>query len=119
MSHTLNIRIEMHDLEALELACQRLELKMVNGIHQLYSSKEEGIGILLPNWRYPIVIKNDGTISYDNYNGNWGDIAELNKLKAYYGIEKAKIEARKKGFTVFENYNEEKKELELIVKMRR
>ncbi|MCS7135340.1 MAG: hypothetical protein NZ893_02790, partial [Candidatus Aenigmarchaeota archaeon] len=82
MSHTMNIKIELHDRQALEAACQRLGLKMEEGEFKLYSSVEKGIGVWLPGWKYPVVIKNDGTIAYDNYDGQWGDIAELNKLRA-------------------------------------
>lgn len=103
MSHTMNVNIEMHDMEALRNTLKRLGLTMKEGKFELYSSTEEGIGVKLPGWKYPIVIKENGQVAYDNYNGRWGKIEELNKLKAYYGLEKAKIEARKKGYSVFES----------------
>lgn len=117
MSHTMNISIELHDRAALEAACQRLGLRMEEGVHRLYSSTEEGIGIFLPGWRYPVVIKNDGTIAYDNYNGQWGRDDELNKLRAYYGLEKAKIEARKRGYSVYETFNDRTQEIELRIRL--
>jgi len=107
MSHTMNIKIELHDRAALEAACQRLGLSFTEGTHKLYATNENGIGIKLPGWQYPIVVKSDGTIAYDNYNGHWGKIEELNKLRAYYGLEKAKIEARKKGYSVYETQDQE------------
>lgn len=117
MSHTMNIEIELHDRAALEAACQRLGLTIQEGRHKLYSSTEEGLGIYLPEWKYPIVIKNDGSIAYDNYNGNWGAIEELNKLRAYYGLEKAKIEARRRGYSVYETYNNRTQEIELRIRL--
>jgi len=40
MSHTMNIKIELHDRAALEAACQRLGLTLVEGRHKLYSTTE-------------------------------------------------------------------------------
>ena len=117
MSHTMNINIELHDRAALEAACQRLGLTLVEGRHKLYSTTEKGLAIHLQGWKYPIVVKEDGTVSYDNYNGSWGKIEELNKLRAYYGLEKAKIEARKKGYSVYEHYNTSTQELELKIRV--
>jgi len=105
----MNIKIELHDRAALEAACQRLGLTISEGKHRLYQTTEEGIGIYLPNWKYPIVVKSDGTVAYDNYNGNWGREEELNKLRAFYGLEKAKIEARKKGYSIYETTDQQGK----------
>jgi len=117
MSHTMNIQLELHDRDALLAACERLGLTMTEGRHKLYSTTEEGIAISLPGWKYPIVIKEDGSVAYDNFNGSWGKEEELNKLKAYYGLEKAKIEARKKGYSVYESFNDRTQELELRIKV--
>ncbi|HOL44682.1 MAG TPA: hypothetical protein PLN56_11370 [Methanoregulaceae archaeon] len=116
MSHTMNVRIELHDRDALEAACQRLGLTIIEGKHKLYSSTEEGLGIRLPGWKYPVVIK-DGTVAYDNYRGSWGKLEELNKLRAYYGLEKAKMEARKRGYSVYESFNGNTQELELRIRV--
>ena len=117
MSHTMNIEIELHDRQALENACQRLSLTLTEGRVKFYSTEEEGILVQLPNWKYPICIKKNGQVAYDNYNGQWGNLAELNKLRAYYGLEKAKIEARKKGYSVYETYNDRTQELELRIRI--
>jgi len=113
----MNIEIEMHEKAALQAACRRLrlELKENQKVRFYDGTQAEGIAIKLPGWKYPIVVKNDGTVAYDNYNGRWGDISELNKLKAYYGIEKAKIEARKKGYDFIESYDRINKKLKLRI----
>lgn len=98
MSHTMDIQMELHDRRALETACRRLQIKMAYGKHKLHATSEEGIGIFLDGWRYPVVIKKESMISYDNYNGHWGDIQKLHELEAYYGLEKAKLEAQLKGY---------------------
>ncbi len=115
MSHTMNIKVELHDRDALLAACERLNLVVEEGRFKLYSSTEEGVGVFLPNWKYPVVVKNTGDIAFDNYEGRWGNIAELNKLRAYYGLEKAKIEARKKGYSVYESFNDRTQEIELRI----
>ena len=117
MSHTMNINLELHDKDALLAACQRLGLTMQEGRHRLYQTEEEGISVRLPGWKYPVVIKEDGSVAYDNYNGSWGKEEELNKLKAYYGLEKAKIEARKRGYSVYEAFNNRTQELELRIRL--
>jgi hypothetical protein len=38
-----------------------------------------------------------GQLSYDNYGGSWGEQKYLNSFLQAYAVEKAKIEARKKG----------------------
>jgi hypothetical protein len=43
-----------------------------------------------------------GQLQYDNYNGHWGPQAELHKFLQGYAVEKAKLEARKKGHFVSE-----------------
>jgi len=117
MSHTMNIEIELHDRQALEQACQRLSLTLAEGKVKFYSTEEEGMLVQLPGWKYPICIKENGHVSYDNYNGQWGKIEKLNKLRAYYGIEKAKIEARKQGCSVYETYNNRTQQLELRIRV--
>jgi hypothetical protein len=41
-------------------------------------------------------------VSYDNYQGHWGEQSRLNQFLQAYAVEKAKIEARKKGHSVSE-----------------
>ncbi len=70
---------------------------------KLFTSTETGLTIELPDWRYPIVVDTAaGSVKYDNYGGRWGEQQELNKLLQAYAVEKARIEARKKGHTITE-----------------
>lgn len=115
MSETFNVDLELRDKAALAAACSRLGLSVASGVHNLYRDKGlQGLGVSLQGWRFPAIVKADGTVAYDNYHGRWGDIKELNKLKAYYGLEKAKIEARKKGLSVYESVQDNK----LVLKIR-
>jgi hypothetical protein len=59
--------------------------------------------VQLPRWHYPLVCNlQTGKLQYDNYNGHWGPQQELNRFLQAYAVEKAKIEARKKGHQVSE-----------------
>ena len=104
MSHVVEIKTEVRDEAAVKAACSRLHLPQpTRGIFQLYSTSERGLGVELPHWKYPVVANTDsGEIKYDNYQNRWGQIEHLQKLLQMYAVEKAKIEARKKGHTVTE-----------------
>jgi hypothetical protein len=117
MSHTMNITLELKDNDALAAACERLGCHILGyGVHKLFSSNQEtGIGIKLDGWSYPIVVKDNGTVAFDNFKGRWGDEARINELKAYYGMEKAKIEARRAGHSVYESFDEVTNDLVLRI----
>ena len=117
MSHTMNIKLELCDQEAVKAAAERLGIRVDSETktHAIYMTTKSGKAIFFNNWKFPAVLQEDGSIAYDNYNGAWGNIDRLNEFVAYYGLEKAKIEARKKGYSVIEGLNEETKELELTI----
>jgi len=104
MSHTVQIKTEIRDLVALQQACQRLSLNAaVLETVQLFSNEARGHAVRLLNWRYPVVCDlPSGEIHFDNFEGRWGDAKELNRLVQTYGVTKAVLEARKKGYTTTE-----------------
>ena len=109
MSHIVEIKTEVRDEAAVQSACSRLHLpRATRGTFQLYSSTETGLGIELPNWKYPVVAtsneagKLSGQLRFDNYEGRWGSQELLDQFLQMYAVEKAKIEARKNGHSVTE-----------------
>ena len=104
MSHMVEIKTEVRDEAAVQSACSRLHLpRAKRGTFELYSSTETGLAIELPHWKYPVVANtNTGELRYDNYQGRWGSQEFLDQFLQMYAVEKAKIEARKKGHTVTE-----------------
>ena len=104
MSHITNIQTEIRDLAALRSTCRRLRL--VEPVHEtvtLFTKSATGHAVRLTDWRYPVVCSlGDGQLSYDNYQGRWGDQAHLDSLLQNYAVEKAKIEARRRGHTLTE-----------------
>ena len=104
MSHLVQIQIEIRDTEALKLACLRLGLTQpVTGTARLFTEEATGEAVHLPGWRYPAVFDViSGQVKYDNYRGSWGDPKELDRLLQAYAVEKARLEARRKGYLVTE-----------------
>ena len=104
ISHIVSIKTEVRDVAAINAACKRLGLAPpVNGQHKLFTSTATGLGIKLPGWTYPVVCDlSGGRVAFDNYNGRWGEQSKLDAFLQAYAVEKAKIEARKKGHTVTE-----------------
>jgi hypothetical protein len=104
MSHIVAIQTKVHDAAAVQAACQRLGLpEAVEGTASLYSGEATGLLVRLPGWHYPVVIDVlTGTLSYDTFEGRWGEEAQLGRLLQMYAVEKAKLEARKKGYQVSE-----------------
>jgi hypothetical protein len=104
LSHIVTIKTEERDHSAVSTACRRLQLAppMV-GTAQLFGGEVAGLIIRLPDWTYPVVIYTaTGQVRFDNYEGAWGDQARLDRFLQIYAVEKARIEARKKGYQVTE-----------------
>lgn len=104
MSHIVQIKTEVRDETAVLAACRRLQLpKPKRGTFELYGSTESGLGVELPNWKYPVVADTStGRLRYDNYEGRWGSQEFLDQFLQGYAVEKAKIEARRRGHSVAE-----------------
>jgi hypothetical protein len=104
MSHIVTIQTKIHDGGAIIAACKRLGLAApVQGTVRLYSGEATGLLLHLPGWQYPTVIDTlTGVVRFDNFGGRWGDQAYLDQFLQAYAVERAKLEARKKGYQVNE-----------------
>ena len=104
MSHIVQIKTEVRDAIAVQEACQRLGLDApVLGTITLFATEASGLLVRLPGWIYPVVFDTrSGQVRFDNYGGRWGEQAQLDRFLQAYAVEKTKIEARRKGHTVFE-----------------
>jgi hypothetical protein len=104
LSHVVTIKTEVRDHAAVSAACRRLQLAPpILGTAQLFSDQVAGLIVRLPDWTYPVVIDTtSGQVRFDNYEGAWGDQAQLDRFLQIYAVEKARIEARKKGHQVTE-----------------
>ena len=99
MSHIVEIKTEVRDEAAVKAACVRLQIPTPeHKTVRLFNATATGLCVQLPNWSYPVVANlATGQLQFDNYNGAWGEQSRLNQFLQGYAVEKAKIEARKKG----------------------
>jgi hypothetical protein len=104
LSHVVSIKTQVRDHAAVSAACRRLELPSpLVGTAQLFSGQVSGLIVRLPDWTYPVVLDTTtGQVHYDNYNGAWGEQSQLDHFLQIYAVEKARIEARKKGHQITE-----------------
>jgi hypothetical protein len=104
VSHIVEIKTEIRDEAAVKAACTRLQLAAPeHKTVRLFNATATGLCVQLPGWQYPVVCNlGTGQVSYDNYNGSWGEQKHLNSFLQAYAVEKARIEARKRGHSVSE-----------------
>ena len=112
MSSTMNVKLEIRDVAALTAAVLRMggSIDAHGGVYKLFDdTRHKGRAVHLTGWRYPIVVDTEtGKVAYDDYHGKWGNVADLNKLKGYYGVEVATRAARAKGYSVRETLENNK-----------
>jgi hypothetical protein len=104
VSHVVSIKTEVRDVDAIRAACRRLNIDQPEqGTFKLFSGEATGIAVRLPDWTYPVVCDvATGEMNFENYNGRWGDQNELDAFLQGYAVEKARLEAHKRGHTVTE-----------------
>jgi len=104
MSHIVTIQTQVRDPVAIAAACQRQGLPQpVQGRFRLFSGEVAGLGVELPGWRYPVVCQTEtGEVKFDNFEGRWGEQRHLDAFLQGYAVEKAKLEARRRGHSVIE-----------------
>jgi hypothetical protein len=109
MSHIVSIHVQVREPVAVAAACQRLGLAApVQGTARLFSGEAAGLLVQLPGWRYPAVIDTTtGEVRFDTYEGHWGDQAQLHRFLQAYAVERARQEARARGYAVSEQQLED------------
>ena len=104
MSHVVTVETRIHDPAAVSAACRRLDLREpMHGMAKLFSGEATGLLVKLPGWLYPVVFDpTTGQVQFDNYDGAWGDRKHLDRFMQANAVEKARLEARKRGHNVVE-----------------
>ncbi|MES2793333.1 MAG: DUF1257 domain-containing protein [Planctomycetota bacterium] len=104
MSHIVTIQTQVRDPESISHACRRLQLPEPEfGTVALFSTTATGWAVQLPSWTYPVVCDvEQGQVCYDNYGGHWGEQQSLDHFLQAYAVERAKLEARKHGYSAIE-----------------
>lgn len=100
MSHTVTVKVQIKDKGPLAAAVEAMGGHVIgDGTHNLYDGNAEtGFGFKLKGWRYPIILKEDGTMSYDDFGGRWGNTDDIRRLTAKYAIEAARHAANEQGW---------------------
>lgn len=105
MSHITTLTLKILDYEALCAACASrgiaAPIEFSNkDLVKIYNTKFENGGwrVSLPGWRYPMLIDKNGTVSYDNFNGQWGPQDVLDGLLQAYVVETITRKARTNRF---------------------
>lgn len=99
MSHTVTVKVELKNREALSFSIGKMGGKILGkGTHRLFQGNVEGFGFRLNGWSYPLVLKADGDLAYDDYSGHWGNVKDLEKLKGLYTMTCAEMKARELGW---------------------
>ncbi len=104
MSHIVQIKTQVRDLVAVRQACARLKIAAPEtGTFKVYQRQETGVGIKLSGWLYPVVVNAvSGELRYDNFGGRWGEQVQLDRFLQAYAVEKARLEAVRRGHSVTE-----------------
>ena len=104
MSHIVTIATEVRDPDAVAAACRRLALpEPVQRTARLFDGQATGLLVRLPGWLYPVVCDTTtGAVRFDNYNQQWGKQDQLDRFLQAYAVERARIEANKRGHHVVE-----------------
>ena len=99
MSHTTKIKVEFRDPDSLGAAVLALGGKVLGqGSHHLFGGNVQGFGFQMPSWHYPCILGADGSLSFDTYNGAWGNEADLALLKGEYSLQVAEKAANAQGW---------------------
>lgn len=104
MSHTTTIALEIKSESALIQACKDLGVDYkVNAKEKLFDGTvAEGFSFKPKGWIYPVVATADGQLLFDNYEGQWGKIEELNKIRQRYAVNVQVEVAKARGYRVRE-----------------
>jgi hypothetical protein len=101
MSHVATITLEFRDPAVLAEAATACGLTLSEETITFYDlTRVHGMALRLRGWQYPVVIDASGQLFYDNYEGRWGDLAELHRFRrAYAEVATARF-ARTQGYRV-------------------
>ncbi|MHB8620973.1 MAG: hypothetical protein ACYDAG_15610, partial [Chloroflexota bacterium] len=97
-SHTTRVSVEIRDIDALESAASELGWNFSREQTVRFYDGREVVGpsVRPPGWKYPIVV-DSSTLAFDSYGGQWGNDADVARLKGAYTIHLARSLAENHG----------------------
>lgn len=111
-SHTTTVDVKLRSPTALAAAVHQLGGTVLGqGEHAHYPGMPtvNGFGVMLPGWRYPVVLKSNGSLAFasdDAYRSSWqegGDAVTIAKLTGCYVLAAAREAAGNLGWRVVES----------------
>lgn len=107
MSHITKFESKIKDINLLHESLESLKREgkldytwLGEGTQQSYSTTTTGTHFKLANWNYPVCIHEDGSMSFDNYHGNWGKPIDLDRVVQRYNEKLLVKNARENGWQV-------------------
>lgn len=105
MSHTTELEVDFKDSAALKAAVEEVGGTWLGAAQvKLYDGTvvDAEAAFKLPAWQYPVALQG-GRLHYDNYGGEWGPQATLDKVRQNYtrGVTVKTLKA--KGYRVTEH----------------
>jgi len=113
----MKVKYAVKSMSALRTACERLgiELDRARGEHRVWTKPTIGFAMHLHGWQHPVVVDDiTGNITYDNHNGSWGNIAELDRVLQGYSVAHLEETAAQEGYSIERSVND-MGEIELIL----
>ena len=117
MSHTVQCKIAVTDKDALAQAAKNCGYEFwQEGQHKLFDGTYQGCAVQIPGWRYPVVANTEtGELKYDDYNGSWGKVADLDYLLQEYSAVTMEMQAALQGYSCQREYDAQTNDLTLTV----
>ena len=108
MSHFTTIKTQIKDIEALRKACEEMGLKLLQNTNArgYLSQKTKGDWVVKLKGPYDIAVNKQPDNTFGLTTDWWDGLVEkevgkdYGKLLQLYGVHKASIEARRKGYLV-------------------
>jgi len=106
-SVTVSVSVEFRRIDALTAAVETLGGRVLGfGDWELYERSAEtrtrktynGLAFSLPGWQFPLVCSADGKLSFDDFEGRWGNPADVETLRAEYALTAAELAAASVGW---------------------
>jgi len=106
-SHTVRVKVQFSNPAALAAAVERLGGRFIGqGEFELFERENRGgnrqrfsgLGFTLPGWNYPLLAQPGGELALDNFNGFWGNVADVERLRAEYAAAAAEQAAAALGW---------------------
>lgn len=111
MSHTVRMKSKLTEPTIIARAADRWAKRMgktcqveMNSWAQLYDrAHAQGTVLKINGWRYPVVVKDDGQLLYDDFGGTWGNVRDLHGIQQHYSALIVGDQMREEGWVVEES----------------